>query len=278
MMIQHGYWAPGRIRSLDQHHNNGLELVLVESGQAEWKVDGDPEWVGPGTLFFTLPWQQHGDSYERRLGLELYYVILPLDQDYQQASDDWLFHPKLNLPVAIQEQDVLRRAVMQLSRHCWPATSDFAWSMRTLYRELQQAQFLGSVQVPLLISSLLIQFVRSTQQPTTATDDGVEERVQQFIRELASRCHESWTLESMAAACGLGRTQCAFHIQRLSGFSPKQLLMHQRIDRARDLLRYTDQAVTGIAFDCGFESSQYFARVFKKICGCDARSFRRAAQ
>jgi AraC family L-rhamnose operon transcriptional activator RhaR/AraC family L-rhamnose operon regulatory protein RhaS len=38
-----------------------------------------------------------------------------------------------------------------------------------------------------------------------------------------------------------------------------------RIDRAAELLRSTDRPVTEIAYEVGFEDSNFFAREFRKL-------------
>lgn len=274
MIIEHGYWDSGQIRSLPAHHNNGLELVFIEKGQVEWQVDGSSEWVGPGSLFFTLPWQQHGDSTPQHQGLQLYYVVLPLDKTYRKPNQQWVFHPGLQLSFQKNDMKILRAQFNTLTKHCWPATDAFASNMRQLHQELSQDLECHETQRAALVTALLISCLRSTQHRQPSTVDDATELVSTFLTELNARCHESWTLDRMAHACHLGRTQFAFHVQRLSGLSPLQYLAHQRIRRAQELLRYTQESITSIALDCGFDSSQYFARVFKKIVGCDARSYR----
>lgn len=47
-----------------------------------------------------------------------------------------------------------------------------------------------------------------------------------------------------------------------------------RIDRARVGLRNTAASITDIALDCGFCSSQHFARVFRQFTGMTALEYR----
>jgi AraC family L-rhamnose operon regulatory protein RhaS len=66
----------------------------------------------------------------------------------------------------------------------------------------------------------------------------------------------------MASSCGLGRTRFSQLLQRITGDTPITLLHRLRVERARVMLRETDLSVTQIAQQCGFVTSQYFARVF----------------
>ncbi len=71
----------------------------------------------------------------------------------------------------------------------------------------------------------------------------------------------------MSQTAGLGRTRLSQLIKERTGDSPIIYLNRLRIRKAQELLRRTEQSVTEIAFACGFQSSQYFARTFKHLTG-----------
>jgi AraC family L-rhamnose operon regulatory protein RhaS len=57
--------------------------------------------------------------------------------------------------------------------------------------------------------------------------------------------------------------------------SPMQYLSHLRIEVAGKLLReHPQRNITEIALDCGFSSSQCFAKVFRRQMGCMPRDYR----
>ena len=71
----------------------------------------------------------------------------------------------------------------------------------------------------------------------------------------------------MSQITGLGRTRLSQLIKERTGDSPIIYLNRLRIRKAQELLRETGQSITEIAFACGFQSSQYFARTFKHLTG-----------
>ena len=79
----------------------------------------------------------------------------------------------------------------------------------------------------------------------------------------------------MSAACGLGRSQFAGLLKKVTGDTPVTFLNRLRVQRAQELLRQSAKPVTEIAFEVGFNSSQYFATVFKEFAGMEARTFRK---
>lgn len=52
-------------------------------------------------------------------------------------------------------------------------------------------------------------------------------------------------------------------------------LLHLRITRAKELLRFTDLSIDEISCECGMNDANYFSRVFKKIEGTTPGQFRK---
>lgn len=62
---------------------------------------------------------------------------------------------------------------------------------------------------------------------------------------------------------------------RITGTTPLAYQNKLRIMKAVKLLELTDEKVTGIAYECGFQDSNYFSRQFKKVMGMPPTEFRR---
>ena len=82
----------------------------------------------------------------------------------------------------------------------------------------------------------------------------------------------------MAEKSGYQRTHLANQIKHLTGDSPTQHLKRLRIERARSLLRTTDQNITEIDYQCGFMTSQHFARIFRQFTLMSASDYREQAR
>ncbi|MBA3847855.1 MAG: AraC family transcriptional regulator, partial [Planctomycetes bacterium] len=89
------------------------------------------------------------------------------------------------------------------------------------------------------------------------------------------RPDERWTIAALAREAGLSPSRLCELFVRDVGMPPRQYLLHRRISRAKESLRDTDIAITVLALDLGFSSSQHFARTFRRLVGCTAFAFRR---
>ncbi|MHA4811211.1 helix-turn-helix domain-containing protein [Flavitalea flava] len=112
------------------------------------------------------------------------------------------------------------------------------------------------------------------------------EAVKRFIRSAVSAeptdidfVVNSYLLQPVSVAelanlsnCSLAKFKRDF--QRIYNSSPRTWISRKRLEHACMLLRNTDMPVTGIALDCGFESTSYFIRLFKKEYMCTPREQR----
>jgi YesN/AraC family two-component response regulator len=57
-----------------------------------------------------------------------------------------------------------------------------------------------------------------------------------------------------------------------------QFITGVRVERAREFLETTDLSVAAISKNVGYEDSQYFFRVFKKVTGMTPLKYRQVAR
>lgn len=83
-----------------------------------------------------------------------------------------------------------------------------------------------------------------------------------------------WTVAQLARRVGLSPSHLASCFRQEFGLGPHGYLTRVRIERAKQLLRESDQPVTELAHDLGFHSSQHFARTFRALVGRTASAYR----
>jgi AraC-like DNA-binding protein len=85
------------------------------------------------------------------------------------------------------------------------------------------------------------------------------------------------SIPQMAAASGLSQSHFRETFHKATGLTPSDYLMRRRVTRAKELLDKigaTELGITEIAFKVGFQSSSYFAAVFKKLTGMTPSEYR----
>lgn len=266
-------YGSGCIARLPVHQNGGLEVHYIDKGHLHWEIEGQPFLVAPHSVFFTFPWERHGSCVDFEPGHLFHFVVYRLkDAGNGQAGDLRLAD---GFGLSDFEQADVFHALSTAGSRCLTASSDFAWAMTRLTAELQRPGILARTSVVALSRTVLCELVRSIHRNKSQNTENSasEHRVLDFVEELRTRCAEPWTLDSMAAACRLKRTQFETLTRELTGDAPSFLLNRFRVRKSQLLLK-NDKSITDVAFAAGFGSSQYFARVFKGLVGMTPSEYR----
>lgn len=264
--IQCGHWkASKRGRSLGRHKNPGLELVLVLNGSAAWDFEGRHIEAPSRHITFTWPWQWHGAVNGDVPSSELYWVILPFRRVPRSRKSTLELIPELGL--SSEENGRLMKRL--LARHdpivkvSRPTCAFFSKGVERLMADVFQL----SLSSRALLLSVLADMIEQMDLPQPEPQINARGRVVEFIQQLPDQCEEHWPLERMAATCGIGRTHFTRWLKELTGDTPVQFLNRTRVDRASTLLEQENVRVIDVALACGFQSSQYFATVYRTFKG-----------
>jgi len=274
-----GVWRAGKRQRLPQHRNPGLEVVCVTGGHAAWRVEGVTYRVPPGSVFFTWPWERHGGVQEIQPGLDLAFVMIRMRRAYRRPPRAQGLAWHAGLPLRVAEGRRVIRALRNATGRAFAQSDAIVTLTRRLVAEHNGSAPMREAMIRALSAATLVELARIVASPRssqTPTRDA-EARVKAFVDRLAARCDEPWSIEAMATACGLGRSRLTDLVRRQTGDPPLMLLNRLRVERARDQLLRTDAKVIDIALSCGFNTPQYFCRVFRDYTGQTPLAYRRQA-
>ncbi|MEI6338788.1 MAG: PocR ligand-binding domain-containing protein [Verrucomicrobiota bacterium] len=83
-------------------------------------------------------------------------------------------------------------------------------------------------------------------------------------------------LSDAATAAGISVAHFSHVFHKETGVPFTSYVQSRRIEEAKRLLAETDQTITEICFECGFNSLTHFNRVFRRGEGCSPRQYRMA--
>ena len=99
------------------------------------------------------------------------------------------------------------------------------------------------------------------------------------IQEVATYIFEHYTenilLEDVADKFDMSKSFLSKRFKTATGFGFKEYIINLRIQNACRLLLETNKSITDIAFECGFNDSNYFWDSFRKIKGISPRKYRK---
>src|SRR6266478_6757226 len=265
-----GFWdgAGAQDWGLDEHRNEGVEIVFLETGKMGFTVDKRHYDLVPGSLTITRPWQLHklGDP---NIGPgRLHWLIL--DVRVRRPNQDWRWPGWLMLtPEDLAE---LTRKLRLTEMPVWKSTPEIAQTFQKIsHCILDWSQPHAISRMIINLNQLLIGILSALTAQQTGDDPELTSRrrdVEMFLKDLAENpvsIQELWTLDTMAKQCGMGVTAFSKYARELVNTGPVEFLSQCRLQHAaRQLSQHPEISMTDVAFGNGFNSSQYFATCFRR--------------
>lgn len=253
---------------MEFHRNEGLEICLLETGTMQFAVDGESHPLTPGSLTITCPWQIHRQGNPRIAASRLHWATI--DIRAHRPGQPWRWPSWVLL--SSEDREELTHRLRLTKNPVWCASPDIIRSfsrMRQTVMEYPTRRRLSGVAVGLNELLLgILELLRVEKYPERVSFATNLHSVEVFLHDLRynpNSLEKNWDIKSMASACGMGTTLFSRLCRRLTNDSPVRYLNLARLDAAARLLREApDRSITDIAFDCGFQSSQYFAYQFQR--------------
>lgn len=147
-----------------------------------------------------------------------------------------------------------------------------------LFEEIFMTLKLGSGRETLrYVSSLFHHFLGSLCYWETYRNVGGvsnKELLKSIVHFMHENIERKISLSEIASFVGYSTSHFSTLFCSLTGQSPMAYLNHLRIQRACELLEFTDMKVNQICYKVGIEDPYYFSRLFKRIMGVSPREFR----
>jgi len=83
-------------------------------------------------------------------------------------------------------------------------------------------------------------------------------------------------LEDYAELCHCSLSTFKREFQQIFRESPGKWITRRRVEHAANILVNTNQSVTEVAFESGFEDLSHFSRVFKQVTGKSPSEYKKA--
>ena len=278
-----GFWNGSGTQDwgLEAHRNEGIEITFLETGAMAFSVEAKEFELRSGHFTITRPWQLHKLGAPNIGPGKLHWLIL--DVGVRRPFQKWRWPRWLTL--TLDDKAELTRKLRHNENPVWDSSPEIAAAFRGLSDGVVKwnEPHIESRMLTLLNQLLLGILTALTQQQKHQNPELTSRRrtVELFLRDFKENpasTREPWTLPTMAEHCGMGITAFSKYCRELVNNGPIEHLNQCRLDHAATQLRENPaQSVTEIAFENGFNSSQYFATLFRQRFHQTPHAYRRPA-
>ncbi len=95
-----------------------------------------------------------------------------------------------------------------------------------------------------------------------------------FRNSIRENLYNSLTLDQLAFICNMSLSTFKREFKKLFDETPARYIKRKRLERAAQLLLATEDKVSAIGYDCGFQDVTTFSELFKKQYGKSPKNYR----
>lgn len=148
-----------------------------------------------------------------------------------------------------------------------------------LHRELQELadsdDYIRDMRLNRGLNELLVLLMQESWHPGEKADQGLKRQNLTPIRDyLDEHYQEKIALDALAERFFISKFYLTRVFKEQFGVSITTYLLNKRITKAKQLLRFSDQRLEDIGYQCGLGAPNYFSRVFKQVEGVTPSEFR----
>lgn len=252
---------------LYKHWHEEAEILFVTEGEMEIITENFSVIINKNVMLYLPPNSLHGAYHVKNTSCSFTSIVFHLNFVHSYTNDriqqqllNPLFHSKQAYLVNMEEKQEKIFPILQ--------------GITTSFIEVTEED---ELYIKGLLLQLLYFFIKSPPK-TLSVPRRMEQNVERQ-KKILDYIHENYTspltLEELSSVLYLSKEQfCRFFKDNFRD-TPINFLKKYRINKSVELLLTTDRKITDIAYEVGFDSSNYFTIAFKTELNCSPRDFRK---
>lgn len=233
------------------HYHNHYEIYYLRKGKARYFIDNTTIDLNEGDMVLIPPYVIHRTAYIEDGELER--LLITFTPDFMKKN----------------EED----PVFRCFDHYYIKKADVHKSLlNSIETESNSPDEFSDELIRNYIITLLIRLSRITEKPV------FEIKTPSFIQQITKYITENYateiTLDALSRDFSVSKSHLSRQFKATTGFGINEYITIVRIRNAERLILTTNLSITEIATLCGFNDSNYFSSVFKKLKGIPPLRFR----
>ncbi|WP_412065975.1 helix-turn-helix domain-containing protein [Rhizobium sp. SYY.PMSO] len=153
--------------------------------------------------------------------------------------------------------------------------SQIQYAARSIRSELGERDPLSHMTVESHARTIFLRLLRLSGQEPIYLKGGLSSAVlKRLIDKIDANLDGSLTLAELAQEAGLSEYYFSKAFRQSTGSPPHAYIVRRRVERASEMLRYSEHSITEIAYACGFSSPSHLAAAFRRVMGTTPKQHR----
>lgn len=247
------------------HFHNSHEIVYIIEGAAKFTISGrDYQADGPSMLFINN--LEPHKSTVLKYPYRRYYILISQPFLRMHVQDPLLLSVLTQRPDQFNHMIRLDNIAQQKTRKFFSAMHE-----EYTYNDKYSDDAIGS-----LVKIMLINLYRDYPGHfPTGTDSSALQLINRITHHIENHYMDDITLKSTASDNNMDMYYLSRLFKQVTGFGFKEYLISQRLSRAKEMLLSSNDSITEICINCGYNNVNHFIRIFKEKEGITPLRFRR---
>jgi AraC-like DNA-binding protein len=247
-----------------RHNPERLEILYVAKGYRDYVVDGIPYTLEGNDVLIVPPNATHGSGGISQGKCTLYVVVVSLHAT-----------PGIFLCLRGAAADQLRNALRELREGAFPGRVEMRAALAEALAACQAPwdSLLAIARLGNAVTTFLLDVVQCAQEHRARSHTP---QIQRLLDYIEANLDKPLRIRDMALAMKKSESYIKQRFTSEMGLSPVNHVLRRKVDLAKRRLIGSDVAVTEIALDLGFSTSQHFAKTFRQHVGVSPMAYRRS--
>lgn len=241
---------------IDWHWHSEVEMVFIEKGTADFFIGSDRHTLSAGTGIFINSQVIH--RFETRESTIIPNIVF---SPMLLAQEESLLYGKYIRPVLASPVEYL---IFSSSN---PAHKDILTTLTDVFdiQESGDANEMKTVELLLRLWGMIYENIDVTEDISAARSSArTQAQLQIMMQFIQNNYAKQISLDDIADTVMLSKSSVLNVFKNQIHTSPIQYLVNYRLKRGAKLLATTENSVSSIARDTGFDNTGYFCRKFKE--------------
>lgn len=247
------------------HSHRRLELNYVLKGKCLMMLENELVTVEENSCILIFPDSKHDFYVDSRTGVKI--IQLEFRFDELLSDDPAMMHESF---LAFASDDDKKKGFLKI-----PHSPEICHCMERIIVENKANPGDRDLLIRLYFLELWILAERQITKLQQKNQFSNSPKLSEAISIIQSRFSSPLTIDGIASECGVSSRYLRQLFQTLLDIGPLEYLNNLRLQKSKEYLLQRSHAIQDIAFLVGYNSPQYFCRIFKQHHGISPQKYRR---
>jgi len=244
------------VKMLQYHFHDNHELYYLEKGKTKYFIGNEIYLLEPGDMIFVPKGAFHKTDSEEKSHVDR--LLFSFDDEFVgEEFAHYIRDLKEDKFIKISQKHMynMQEIFNKIEAEHTNKNAD--------YKEMQK----------LYLKQMLIFISRYRTKQKTQNLGEAYTIMQSAAEYISENCSGDLSLEFLSKKFSMSPSYFSKQFKAITGVGLNEYINVSRISMAEKLLLKTNKPITEIAMECGFNDSNYFASVFKKIKGITPKKY-----